>query len=150
MHFMHVKSIIRCMLYDGFHISVHALLNLLNKLRKATRGLSSILSSFRNKINKLNCTGARMPESLVHMTLRLLSFALLMEILSFAVFCYSRHFKVLLMIKFISFIDATSRNKRINAYFASYNLANHIRNTIYITYNYMYYDINRYNYMTVY
>ena len=50
------------------------------------RGLLSPLSSFRTKFNKLNSTWARMTESLVHMTLGLLSIALLVEILSFAIY----------------------------------------------------------------
>ena len=55
-------------------MSAHVLLNLLNKLRKRDkmRGLQSILSLFRNKFNKFNNTGARMIESIYHMTLKLL------------------------------------------------------------------------------
>ena len=57
-------------------MSAHILLNLLliNKLRKRDkmRGLSSILSFFRNEFNKLNNTRARMLDSIYHMTLRLL------------------------------------------------------------------------------
>ena len=83
---MYEKLIVRCMPYDGYHKHIHALLNLLNKRGKAKRGLLSILSSFRIKFNKLNSTWARMPESLVYMTLGLLSIALLMEILSFAIY----------------------------------------------------------------
>ena len=43
-------------------MSVHVLLNLLNKLRKnhKMRGLQSILSLFCNKFNKINNTGAPM------------------------------------------------------------------------------------------
>ena len=42
-------------------MSAHVLLSLLNKLRKRdkTRGLSSILSLFRNKFNKFNNKGAK-------------------------------------------------------------------------------------------
>ena len=49
----------------------HVLLNLLNELgkRDKMRGLSSILSFFRNDINKFNNTRARMLD---HMTIRLL------------------------------------------------------------------------------
>ena len=49
-------------------------LNLLNNLgkRDKMRGLSSILSLFRNKFNKFNNTGARMLDSNYHMTLKLL------------------------------------------------------------------------------
>ena len=35
------------------------------------RGLPSILSLFRNEFNKFNNTGARMLDSIYHMTLRL-------------------------------------------------------------------------------
>ena len=53
-------------------MSVHALLNLLHKLRKRDqlRGLLSILSLFRNEFNKFNNTRARMLDSIYHMTLR--------------------------------------------------------------------------------
>ena len=42
-------------------MSAHVLLNLLNELwkRDKMRGLPSILSLFRNKLNKFNNTGAR-------------------------------------------------------------------------------------------
>ena len=55
-------------------MSAHVLLNLLNELRKRDkmRGLPSILSLFRNEFNKFNNTGARMLDSIYHMTLRLL------------------------------------------------------------------------------
>ena len=58
----------------GSYMSAHVSLNLLNKLRKSNkmRGLSSILSLFRNEFNKFNNTGARMIDSIYHMTLRLL------------------------------------------------------------------------------
>ena len=36
------------------------------------RGLSSILSLFRNEFDKINYTGARTLDSIYHMTLRLL------------------------------------------------------------------------------
>ena len=51
----------RYLLNRGSYISAHFLLNLLNKLRKRNkmRGLSSILSLFRNEFNKFNNTGAR-------------------------------------------------------------------------------------------
>ena len=47
------------------------LLNLSNKLRKRDkmRGLLSILSLFRNQFNQFNNTGARMLDSIYHMTL---------------------------------------------------------------------------------
>ena len=55
-------------------MSAHVLLNLLNKLGKSDkmRGLLNILSLFRNKFNKFNYTGARMLDSIYHMTLKLL------------------------------------------------------------------------------
>ena len=55
-------------------MSAHVLLNLLNKLgkRDKMRGLPSILSLFRNEFNKFNNTGARMLDSIYHMTSRLL------------------------------------------------------------------------------
>ena len=55
-------------------MSAHVLLNLLNELRKRDkmRGLPSILSLFRNEFDKFNNTGARMLDSIYHMTLRLL------------------------------------------------------------------------------
>ena len=54
-------------------MNAHVLLNLSNELRKRDkmRGLLSILSLFRNDFNKFNNTGARMLDSIYHMTLRL-------------------------------------------------------------------------------
>ena len=54
-------------------MSAHVLLNLLNKLRKRDkmRCLPSILSLFRNEFNKFNNTGARMLDSIYHMTIKL-------------------------------------------------------------------------------
>ena len=51
-------------------MSAHVLLNLLNELRKRDkmRGLSSILSLFRNEFNKFNNTRASL-NSIYHMTL---------------------------------------------------------------------------------
>ena len=47
-------------------MSAHVLLNLLNELEKEkTRGLSSILSLFRNEFNKFNNTRARMLDSII-------------------------------------------------------------------------------------
>ena len=56
-------------------MSVHVLLNLLNELGKSDkmRGLSSILSLFRNEFNKFNNTRARMLDSIYHMTTTLKS-----------------------------------------------------------------------------
>ena len=58
----------------GSYMSAHVLLNLLNELgkRDKMRGLSSILSLFRNEFNKFNNTRARMLDSIYHMTLRIL------------------------------------------------------------------------------
>ena len=57
-------------------MSAHVLLNLLNELgkRDKMRGLPSILSLFRNEFNKFNNTGARMLDSIYHMTNTLKSF----------------------------------------------------------------------------
>ena len=55
-------------LYRGsLNLSAYVLLNLLNKLGKSDkmRGLPSILSLFR-----INNTGARMQDSIYHMTLK--------------------------------------------------------------------------------
>ena len=54
-------------------MSAHVLLNLLNELGKIDqmRGLPGILSLFRNEFNKFNNTGARMLDSIYHMTLKL-------------------------------------------------------------------------------
>ena len=51
----------------------HVLLNLVNKLRKRDkmRGLPSILSLFRNEFNEFNNTGARMLDSIYHLTFTL-------------------------------------------------------------------------------
>ena len=53
-------------------MSAHVLLKLLNELgkRDKMRGLPSILSLFRNELNKFNNTSARMLDSIYHMTLR--------------------------------------------------------------------------------
>ena len=51
-------------------MSAHVLLNLLNEFgkRDKMRGLTSILSLFRNEFNKFNTTRARMLDSIYHMT----------------------------------------------------------------------------------
>ena len=61
-------------------MSAHVLLNLLNELRKSDemRGLSSILSLFRNEFNKFNNTGATMSDYMYHTTLKLLENHILM------------------------------------------------------------------------
>ena len=55
-------------------MSAHVLLNFSNELgkRDKLRGLSSILSLFRNEYYKFNNTRARMLDSIYHMTVRLL------------------------------------------------------------------------------
>ena len=57
-------------LYRRSNMSAHILLNLLNELgkRDKMRGLPSILSLFRNEFNKFINTGARMLDSINHMT----------------------------------------------------------------------------------
>ena len=62
------------MTYRGSYLSAHVLLNLLNELgvRDKMRGLPSILSLFRNELNKFNNARVRMLDSINHMTLRLL------------------------------------------------------------------------------
>ena len=54
-------------------MSPHVLLNLLNELRKSNklRGLPSNLSFFRNEFDIFNTTGARMLDSIYHMTLKI-------------------------------------------------------------------------------
>ena len=51
-------------------MSANVILNLLNEFgkRDKMRGLSSILSVFRNEFNKFNNTRARMLDSTYHMT----------------------------------------------------------------------------------
>ena len=58
-------------------MSVHVLLNLLNILRKIDkmRGLQCILSLPRSEFDIINNTGARMLDSIYHMTLKLLKTA---------------------------------------------------------------------------
>ena len=55
-------------------MSAHVLLNFLNELKKSDkmRGLSRILSLFRNEFNKFNNTGAGMLDSIYHMTWKIL------------------------------------------------------------------------------
>ena len=55
-------------------MSAHILLNLLNLLGKSDkmRGLPSILLLFRDELTKFNNTGARMLDSIYHMTLKLI------------------------------------------------------------------------------
>ena len=51
-------------------MSAHVLLNLLNSLRKSDKmlGMPRILSLFLNSFNKFNNTGARMLDSIYHLT----------------------------------------------------------------------------------
>ena len=53
-------------------MSAHVLLNLLNELGKKIRckAVLSILSGFPNELNKFSNTGARMQNSIYHMTLK--------------------------------------------------------------------------------
>ena len=59
-------------IYRGSYLSARVSLNVLNELgkRDKMRGLLSILSLFRNEFNKFNNTGARMLDSIYHMTLK--------------------------------------------------------------------------------
>ena len=52
-------------------MSAHVLLNYLNELGKKLRceAVPNILSVFSNELNKFNNTGARMQDSIYHMTL---------------------------------------------------------------------------------
>ena len=56
-------------------MSVHVLLILLNEFgkRDKMRGLPSMLSLFHNEFNKFNNTGARMLDSIYHVTLKILN-----------------------------------------------------------------------------
>ena len=60
-------------------MSAHVLLILLNELgkRDKMRGLPSILLLFRNDFNKFNNIGARMLDSIYHMTLKLIRIRIL-------------------------------------------------------------------------
>ena len=55
-------------------MSAHVSLKLVNELGKSykMRGLPSILSLFRNEFNKFINAGARMLESIYHMSLKLI------------------------------------------------------------------------------
>ena len=72
-----MTSIFRDDFFKCFHPLLYAnqaSMNLLNELEKRDKvlGLPSILSLFRNELNKFNNTGARILDSIYHMTLRLL------------------------------------------------------------------------------
>ena len=60
-------------------MSAHVSLKLVNELGKSykMRGLPSILSLFRNEFNKFINAGARMLESIYHMSLKLIKNAIL-------------------------------------------------------------------------
>ena len=51
-------------------MSAHVILIVLNEFRKRDKMLGFILSLFRNEFNKFNNTGARMLNSIYHMTLK--------------------------------------------------------------------------------
>ena len=57
---LHIMVVICNRLHRGSYMSSHVLLNLLNMLEKKDkmRGLPSILSLFRNELNKFNNTRA--------------------------------------------------------------------------------------------
>ena len=61
-------------LHRGSYMSAHVFLNLLNELGKSDKmwGLQSIILLFRNEFNKFNNTGARMLDSIYHITLKLI------------------------------------------------------------------------------
>ena len=62
------------MMFRGFYISAHVLLNLLSEVgkRDKLRGMPSILSPICNEFNKYNNTRAWMLDSIYHMALRIL------------------------------------------------------------------------------
>ena len=77
-------------------MSAHVLLNLLNELgkRDKMRGLPSILSLLRNEFNKFNNAGARMLDSIYHMTNILKSHFCCKNVIILSLCtqrCYGRH-----------------------------------------------------------
>ena len=77
-------------------MSAHVLLNSLNELwkRDKMRGLSSILSLFRNEFNNFNNTRARMLDSIHHMTNTLKTHFLRKNVIILSLCmqnCYGRH-----------------------------------------------------------
>ena len=64
------------LIHRGSYSSAHVLLNLLNELRKRDkmRGWPSILALFSNEFDKLNNMGARMLDSIYHITLKLIKY----------------------------------------------------------------------------
>ena len=80
-------------------MSAHVLLNLLNKLgkRDKMRGLLSILS-LSQEFNKFNNTGARMLDSIYHMTYTLKSHFWHKNVIILSLCkhcCYERHFIII-------------------------------------------------------
>ena len=75
------------------YMSAHVLVILLNELgkRDKMRGLSSILSLFRNEFDKFKNTGARMLDSIYHMTLKLFLFHIF-DVKTLG-FCHMRNIK---------------------------------------------------------
>ena len=59
----------------GSCMSAHVLLTLLNELSKRDKlqGLPSVLSLFHTEFNKFNNTGARMLDSIYHITVKILN-----------------------------------------------------------------------------
>ena len=70
--FLMIITIVARSINKGSYMSAHVLLNLLNELEKKIRcdALQSILLVFPNESNKFNNTGARMQDSIYHMTLK--------------------------------------------------------------------------------
>ena len=87
---------VSCRINRGSYTSAHVLLNLLNELgkREKMRGLSSILSLFRNEFNRFNNTRARMLDSIYHMTNTLKSHFWCKNVILLSLCtqrCYGRH-----------------------------------------------------------
>ena len=77
-------------------MSAHVLLNLLNELGKSDkmRGLPSTSLLFRNEFNKFNNTGARILDSIYHMTNTLKSHFWRKNVIILSLCtqrCYGRH-----------------------------------------------------------
>ena len=79
-------------------MSAHVLLNFLNELRKSDkmRGLPSILSLFRKEFHKFTNTGARILDSVDHMTLKLLKNLIFGKKRSFTQHYNGRHYFTIL------------------------------------------------------
>ena len=77
------------------YMSAQVLLNLLHKLgkRDKMRGLPSILSLFHKEFNKLNNTGARILDSIYHITLKVFSYHIFcVKMLGFCHMCDVKSF----------------------------------------------------------